>query len=173
MLPIFCSFASNIASIFVVVFSGLVPAIINSTDPLKIQEYPSYLWVYIHHNVSFGTATSLIMLIYYYKKPKLRDYIKRHFLQSSHWNHHETCHFMGRYANKWSSLKIIFSKLLKYLLNIPNVNVCSASTWRHLKRKDLQWELIFFGTSSITEKKNPFLMGKWIEGPDMSFREVN
>jgi len=75
-----------VAIVALFAFSGLVPGIINSTDPIKIQEYPNYLWVYIHHNVTSGTGILFIMLIYYCRRPKLRDFFKRHFPSTSEFN---------------------------------------------------------------------------------------
>jgi hypothetical protein len=54
---------------FIMACAGIPPAIINSTDPLKFQEFPNYIWIYIHHHVSAIIGALVIIMILFLKRP--------------------------------------------------------------------------------------------------------
>ena len=75
----FCSIPTAFVFLSVIVISGITPGFINGIDPLQINQFPSYLLVYMHHHIT-GQLVNLLGLVMYYSKheqlkKKLRDQV--------------------------------------------------------------------------------------------------
>ena len=64
-LNIFCSYQNHFMFLLVIVISATAPVKINSTNPLKMNDYPNYIWVYVQHHVTaqVGETVSLIFFV--------------------------------------------------------------------------------------------------------------
>jgi hypothetical protein len=76
----FFSLTSNAVTIVVITLSGVVPGIINNIDPFKLDDYPNYLWIYLHHHITAEAGILANVLIYYIKRGSLINYFKRECL---------------------------------------------------------------------------------------------
>jgi hypothetical protein len=65
-----------------VTVSGYTPIIINSINPAKINIYPNYLWVYMHHHITAQVIEFLIMFIYFSKHELLRQNLRQAGLEA-------------------------------------------------------------------------------------------
>jgi len=70
------SFATNALSITILVLSSIAISIMNRTDPTMMNEFPNYLWVYLHQHVTVNVVIFLAIFLHYYKKPLLVDSFK-------------------------------------------------------------------------------------------------
>jgi len=48
----------------------------NRTDPTMMNEFPNYLWVYLHQHVTVNVVIFLALFLHYYKKPLLVNSFK-------------------------------------------------------------------------------------------------
>ena len=74
------SLTSNAVTVIVITLSGVVPGIINNIDPFKLDDYPNYLWIYLHHHITAEAGILANVLIYYIKRGSLINYFKRECL---------------------------------------------------------------------------------------------
>jgi hypothetical protein len=77
----FFSLTSNAVTVVVITLSGVVPGIINNIDPFKLDDYPNYLWIYLHHHITAEAGILANVLIYYIKKGSLINFFKRECLE--------------------------------------------------------------------------------------------
>jgi hypothetical protein len=75
------SLTSNAVTVIVITLSGVVPGIINNIDPFKLDDYPNYLWIYLHHHITAEAGILANVLIYYIKRGSLINYFKRECLE--------------------------------------------------------------------------------------------
>jgi hypothetical protein len=69
--------AVNILTIAAFVVSGILPTVINNTDPVKLDVYPYYLLVYVHQLIIAQCCLIIAIIIFYSKRPKLQNFHKR------------------------------------------------------------------------------------------------
>jgi len=62
-----------------VIISGITPNIINSIDPAKIGVFPNYLWVYLHHHITFQVLGTCGIAIFLLKHEPMRKNAKKKF----------------------------------------------------------------------------------------------
>ena len=70
------SLASNAISIMVMVLSGIAPNVLNRIHPSMVDEYPNYLWAYLHQHFTVNVGILCVNFLYYYKKPAIAKQIK-------------------------------------------------------------------------------------------------
>jgi hypothetical protein len=70
------SLASNVLSITILASSSIAINIMNRTDPTTMNEFPNYLWVYLHQHVTVNVVIFLALFLRYYKKPLLVNSFK-------------------------------------------------------------------------------------------------
>jgi hypothetical protein len=59
--------------------SATTPGIINSIDPHTMNQFPNYLWVFLHHHISGAVTISLNVFIIFRKNKQLKQSYKRQF----------------------------------------------------------------------------------------------
>ena len=62
---------TNAIAISTIIMSGVAPNVINHINPVKIDVFPNYLWVYVHHHITGSVGLLVLNIIYYYKRPQL------------------------------------------------------------------------------------------------------
>ena len=60
----------------VMVLSGIAPNVLNRIHPSMVDEYPNYLWAYLHQHVTVNVGILCVNFLYYYKKPAIAKQIK-------------------------------------------------------------------------------------------------
>jgi hypothetical protein len=65
------NFATNVLSIAMLTLSSININVMNRTDPTTMNEFPNYLWIYLHQHVTVNVVILLANFIHYYKKPLL------------------------------------------------------------------------------------------------------
>lgn len=71
------SVAGNVAIVAFVLLAGIPHAIVNSMDPLKYEEFPNYIWIYLVHHMTPNIALPSIIAVLFIKKPDTWKYVKR------------------------------------------------------------------------------------------------
>ena len=69
------NFTTNLVSLLLLVISSVGPSMVNKMEPLIIDTYPNFIWVYIIHHYCPQCVLTITALIYYIKNPPLRKYM--------------------------------------------------------------------------------------------------
>jgi hypothetical protein len=69
------NFTTNITSLLLLILSAVGPAMLNKMEPLILDTYPNFIWVYISHHYWPPCVLALTALIYYSKNPPLRNFL--------------------------------------------------------------------------------------------------
>jgi hypothetical protein len=77
LIIIHFSLVANAVTLTTYVISGILPAMINGVEPAKLNVYPNYLLVYLHQLIVGQCCILTVVLIFYSKRPKLRNFHKR------------------------------------------------------------------------------------------------
>ena len=72
---LFCSYPTYLIIFMVIILSGSAPGRINSTDPSKLNEYPNYIWVFVHHHVTAQLGELVAIILFVKKYEILRKHI--------------------------------------------------------------------------------------------------
>ena len=59
-----------------IVLSMTAPTKINSTDPRRFNDFPNYIWVYIHHLVTAQLGEMLSLIVFVKKYENLQKNIQ-------------------------------------------------------------------------------------------------
>lgn len=74
-LNMMMNLTTNLISLLLLIISSAGPAMVNIMEPLIIDTYPNFIWVYIIHHYSPQCVLGLTALIYYIKNPPLRKFM--------------------------------------------------------------------------------------------------
>ena len=66
---------TNLVSLLLLVISSVGPSMVNKMEPLIIDTYPNFIWVYIIHHYCPQCVLAITALIYYIKNPPLCKYM--------------------------------------------------------------------------------------------------
>ena len=69
------NFTTNLISLLLLVVSSVGPAVINKMEPVSLDTYPNFLYVYAIHHYSPQCVLFFTALIYLAKNPPLRNFI--------------------------------------------------------------------------------------------------
>jgi hypothetical protein len=69
------NFTTNLISLLLLIVSSAGPAVVNKMEPIVLDNYPNYFWVYLIHHYSPQFVLGCTALIYYIKNPPLRKVI--------------------------------------------------------------------------------------------------
>ena len=75
------SYHTHVITILMLVISGITPNVINSIDPAVINVFPNYLWVYLHHLITFQVLGICGITIYLRKYEQLRRNVNQVSIQ--------------------------------------------------------------------------------------------
>ncbi len=66
----------NIASVVIVALTGVLPAIVTSTNPSELGNFPNYILVYLHHLVIPECVICVAIFVYFFSKPALDECVQ-------------------------------------------------------------------------------------------------
>jgi hypothetical protein len=74
------SLIGNITAAVTVALTGVLPALISSTKPTELGNFPNYLLVYLHHLVIPQCVICLAIFVYFFPNQQLMSMYKRQFI---------------------------------------------------------------------------------------------
>jgi len=69
------NFTTNLFSLLLLIVSSVGPALVNKIEPVFLDTYPNFLFVYVIHHYSPQSVLFFTALIYLVKNPPLRKFI--------------------------------------------------------------------------------------------------
>ena len=74
-IHILMNFTTNLISLLLLIVSSVGPAMVNKMEPVFLDTYPNFLYVYVIHHYSPQSVLFFTALIYLVKNPQLRNFI--------------------------------------------------------------------------------------------------
>jgi len=135
------SFIGNVLSATILVFSGILPAVISNTNPSELNIYPNYILVYVHHLVIPELACLVAFIIYFSHNFHLKNTFKKQFksvidlgqnlylgMKQLKCKNKDSDISIQQYDISWSYLKVVTFKVLTiFKIDFCNVILCFRS----------------------------------------------